>query len=421
MCHLNLCMVMMFSTLSVTHFASDAEAHRILVLDNLSSQGAATGSRIRIVEVESGKTLAEAKTGYKPDIGLSTNGDMLVVLTDYFGGNRRGHCKLEFYRTSDLKLIDSGMLPINGRNEYFAWPSFPAVGFSPSGKEVLVQQVVSYHSNDKPISFTVDDAFIRCVKRELGDGEAFMSCLKETKIPRSRSIRFLRVADWPTVQIWNSYLGAIESVDLSSGKIQSRVGLYDDPRLQNYDPSYFEKPEIGGKLYLSLSTVKGEVVTRDGRYAYYIPQQPHTRQQQDPGYIRKIDLTVHPPKVVKKSDDRQHDLRSTVAVVTGSPRETLFVVKDKVNTKGSNLEDSRSIRVFSTVDLKFLKEIELSISDCGFLEASRDGEYVYALDRENGRLAVVDVATGREFRVLDSIGKYPVIVLSLPYKPAEKE
>ncbi len=76
-------------------------------------------------------------------------------------------------------------------------------------------------------------------------------------------------------------------------------------------------------------------------------------------------------------------------------------------------EPSRWVKVFSTADLTFKRQIELPLTDCQDLEVSRDGKYLYALDAENAKLAVLETASGRALKVLD-VGKYPLLMMALP-------
>jgi hypothetical protein len=54
-----------------------------------------------------------------------------------------------------------------------------------------------------------------------------------------------------------------------------------------------------------------------------------------------------------------------------------------------------------------------SLTNCDCLAASHDGKYLYALDRKGG-MAVVDISSGKEVKVLRDVGNHPALVLALP-------
>jgi hypothetical protein len=43
-----------------------------------------------------------------------------------------------------------------------------------------------------------------------------------------------------------------------------------------------------------------------------------------------------------------------------------------------------------------------------------DGNYLYALDPETAKLAVFDIARGKEIKVVDKLGTYPLMIFPLP-------
>src|SRR5262249_55096214 len=153
-----------------------------------------------------------------------------------------------------------------------------------------------------------------------------------------------------------------------------RLGLDDDDVLRRIDPEELEKPDILNELQLRLSPVRGRVVPTEARYAYYVPKQFARRE---PGFLKKIDLAVEPPKVVLKGEKPAPDLRPDVAAASETGK-ALFVVQQKID--GAAEVASRRVKVFSTVDLTLQSEMDLPLTDCDQLEASHDGKYMYALD-----------------------------------------
>jgi DNA-binding beta-propeller fold protein YncE len=251
------------------------------------------------------------------------------------------------------------------------------------------------------------------VKQEVDDGGFFATCRKTVKVPRAYGVSLVRVADWPRVHLFNGMLGLLEVADFDSGRILSRLPLGDDPVLEKTDPADLDKAE--SRLIFRLRG-RGEVVAAGGRFAYYVPREPW--DQQEPGFLKKIDLAADPPKVVRKGAEPEKDLRPGATAVAEAAG-TLFVVQEKF-PRGNTYQPSRRVKVFSAAELKLQREIEVSLDDCQRLEVSRDGKYVYALNPDQAKVAVLDATTGREVKVLDQVGKYPYILMALPEAVEEK-
>jgi hypothetical protein len=132
----------------------------------------------------------------------------------------------------------------------------------------------------------------------------------------------------------------------------------------------------------------------------------------EPGFLKKIDLAAEPPKMACQGDKREPDLRARI-VAASEPAGALFVLEDRRNPQFTH-EPSRRVKVFNASDLKFQRTIELPLTDCHCLQVSRDGKYLYALDAEEAKLAVVDIALGRQVKVLENVGTYPYFLRALP-------
>jgi hypothetical protein len=341
-------------------------------------------------------------------MGISPHGDLVATLSQYYvAGSPEPGPRLEVYASADLHLLQKGAFPPGlGRNDYAAWPQFPRLQFSPKGDEILVQKMDSYLNNEKPVRRSVDNVLLTCLKREL-DGGRFRQVRKTVNVLRCRGPVFLRVTDWPRVVVWNVHLGAIEVLNVDSGDIVSRLAIGDDPILSSIDPERLEKPDIGNVVML-LQALRGIVVSSDGQFGIYVPERVGG---QGPGYLRKIDLAANPPRIVATGKNPQGDLNSETAAVSGDGG-AVFVAKDTLDAKGNRLP-SRQIRVFRTLDLEPATEITASVN-VDYLAASGDGQQLYVLDRDQHRVAVVDVRTGREVRVLDHVGSHPVAILAVP-------
>jgi len=114
----------------------------------------------------------------------------------------------------------------------------------------------------------------------------------------------------------------------------------------------------------------------------------------------------------------ESNVRDSIAVVS-ERAERLFVLDDRRNPAGA-YQPARSLKAFSTGDLRFQCEIEVPLADCHWLAASCDGKYLYAagplagppfdeLSITQSRLAVIDASSGREVKILEA-GQRPAVV-----------
>lgn len=384
--------------------ASAGEPHRVLILTNKDRDRQFVTAQVLVVDIDSGKISAQAETGYRPDVAVSPKGDVVAVVAAHaVAGRFQRHDRLELYRLPDLRKLESGPLPFTARLQHGVLPPHPLIQFSPDGGELIVQALESFVNDETPIRKTVDQLRLNCVKLELDENGAFKSCQQSVLVPRCRAVAFLRVEDWPRVHIWNEHLGVIQVVDLSTAKNLKRLPIGDDPQLNLFDSAELEKPNIG-ELYFRLNALRGTVFPADGRYGYYIPWQR--------GFIRKIDLAADPPSVLRQGQTRYEDLDATVAATSGKGHA--IFVKVKGEDRGGSLAPSARLRVFNTFDLEPQGEIDLSIDNINKLEASLDGKYMYAVDWLHARLAVIDIGTGREIKVLDDVGHDPAMIIALP-------
>ena len=211
--------------------------------------------------------------------------------------------------------------------------------------------------------------------------------MKSWKKPRCHGVKVLRVADWPKVHIWDRMAGLLEVVDFSTGKILSTLPLGSG----------------------------GSMVASGGRSAYYIPRRALSGELA--GLVREVDLTANPPRVVRESEDRLSGYGAGFALSEAAG--ALLLVTHKPPREETH--QPYHVRVFSTSELKLRREFDLSFTtarrmelDTQPIEVSRDGNYLYALNPDDAKLAVIEIATGRELKVLDAVGKYPLIMIALP-------
>jgi hypothetical protein len=248
-------------------------------------------------------------------------------------------------------------------------------------------------------------AVLNVVKREVDSDGFFKHSRQTVRVPRSYGVQLLRVADWPRVQLWNSYLGLLEVADLDRGQIVSRLFLTDDlPAEASRNAAELEKADARRMMRLRH---RGQVIA-GGRYAYYVPTRYSPREP--PGLMKKIDLTANPPRVVLRSKDRPPALW---AAAVSESAGALFVLKDERARDGRQLP-ARRVMVFSTKDLTLQRAFDLPLKDGSRLTASRDGKYLYALDPDKAKLVVIDAVSGRPVKILSQVGKYPYLLIAMP-------
>jgi hypothetical protein len=386
----------------------EPDVHRILVLDAMRKDKIADNCEILLMEVESGKILSRKEIGFNPDICLSQKGDTLAILTNFnVGGIGQPETRLEFVRTTDLSLLEQGLVRVD-RGATMRGPTRPDSALSPNADEVIVPWLGSARTDEKPLKRPYNSTLLSRVKRELDKDGFFKVVQPKVVVPRGQGLVFLRLADWPRILLWDQALAVIQQIDLTTGAIDNTLRLGAFPPLDLVDPKELEKP-IGNLDFRlgSQGTVCGEP---SGRYAYYIPR-VHGEPDLKPGRLMKIDLAVSPPKVIREGKEPQPDLYGISAI--SEPGHAIFALKYKT-PPGKSYQPSNELKIFSSLDLNFQDEIKISLRNVDSLRASWDGRYMYALDPDEAKLSVISIATGKEIKVLDNIGKVPTMVLALP-------
>jgi hypothetical protein len=361
-----------------------AESHRVLVLDVGTPRGA-DNHRLMLLEVESGKVLADVELGLSTNLAVSDDGRTVAALT-YVGAGAKREPRLNFYRAADLSPLQTGLLPKAvpppGRSKLGMGAN---IYFSPDGKEIVFCGLATQGNVDAATTA------ITRVKREL-DADGFYRSVTAAKIEPCRGVYFVSLAKWPQAIVLNQTFTELLTVDLESGDILHRLPV----------------AEPGPDTYMPMRG-RGIAISGGGRHAYFLPRKP--------GQLKKIDLLSDPPVMIATGGD--FNLRWNRHAVS-ERAERVFAVEDRWNPTGL-YEPSRWVKVFSTSDLSFQREIELPLADCHWLAPSRDGKYLYAtgpthgppfadLSIDHARLAVIDAASGREVNVL-SVGRHPTWVM----------
>jgi hypothetical protein len=353
---------------------SSAETHRAMVVSATHDQNSAAPCELRVVEIESGRIIARVQVGSIADAALTQEGDLVAVKSGYrVDGDSERHRRLEIFRTGDLSLVQRSFVPVR-TNQYKRVPSNVRMQFSADGKELIVQGMESGGGNVRN-----GRAVLTRLQRELDDAGKFKIAGQPFKVPDAPTVNFISSAQWPRIAGWNSYGSALMVLDLHANSVLSTLGLGGSP----------------------ASTV----VTSDGKNAYYVPHNAT-------GQLRKIDLAADPPKVVRTSEEPQPQLEARTAVVSETAG-ALYVAEFKIKPDGTGVLPSPLVKTFHTQTLAAAADINLSLTDCDCLAASRDGKYLYALDFAGG-MSVVDTSSGKEIKVLRDVGKHPALVLALP-------
>jgi hypothetical protein len=377
-----------------------AKNHRVLILDSGGDRGG-PHQRIILLEIESGKVLAEAATGSHTDIGLAPRGD---VVSAVFNAEDRSD-RLAFYRTSDLKQLSACRMPALNRVVYHNGVSNDT-RFAPDGSELIVK------TWDPQAGASADQLalWLRSLKKETDPGGICAFSRPALKVRRSWGLRILRVADWPRVHAWNPNLGLLEVLDFDKGEVVGRVELV-DPALVGDQPAKLEEPANQLDRVLRL---QGFVVSSGGRYAYYLPTKVAAN---GPGkFLKKIELTADSPRVVFKSTEPAAGFRENIAAISEAAG-LIFALDDERQGINHITVPSHRVRVLNTKDLKTARTFELPLTDCRGLEISVDGKLLYALGTDHkGALTrlVVDAVTGKTIQVLKNVGTYPYVLVPLP-------
>jgi hypothetical protein len=389
--------------------SANADSHRLIVLDIGRFPTGRPGSqehRLLLFDIDSGKVVSAAKLGFNTSIGVSPRGDAVAALSYVRANVPGGSTILSYFRGKDLSPAETGRFPDNIPRLAYQLGAAADIALSPDGKALLLCGLGGGGNVD--LAATV----LTPVRRELDNGSFKVG--KTVRIPHCRSVDFVSLAGWPRIHVLNHTFTLLEAVDLQTGEIRSKLPLGDDPAMGQINLTALEKADFG--LILRVRN-QGTVVAGGRRYAYYIPlpashhpAAPAYRKQG--GFLKKIDLHADPPRVIARGKSAEADLNNAIAAVSESAG-ALFVLELRHNPRRAQ-EPSHWVKVFRTSDLKYQREIELPLKDCASLRVSSDGKYLYALNPEEAKLAVLDAGSGRTVKVLDVPARYPLLVLPVP-------
>jgi hypothetical protein len=375
--------------LVLTALSLGADSHRVVVLDTGGHSGA-DKQRLLLIEIESGRVLADAELGVLTNLAVSGDENMVAALTTVVQVGRP-QTKLNFYRTANLSLVQTGGLstPVHGPGRSKA--GFAAnIHFSPDNSEIVFCGLVPREPGSVGNVDTATTGIVR-VKRER-DGENFYRPIVAATIGPCRSVDFVSLNQWPKVIALNQTTSELLTIDLDRGDIVHSLTVAEPARVS----------------FMPMR-LRGLCLSDDGRNAYFLPRKS--------GLLKKIDMSGEPQVATARGAD-ESNLRQNVAAV--SERAGRIFILDDRRTPMSAYDPTRWIKVFSAADLRFQQEIELPLADCHALATSHDGKYLYAIGPLDGppfaelsitrsRLAVIDAASGRELKILEA-GQRPALV-----------
>jgi hypothetical protein len=369
--------------------ATEIDLHRVVVLDAGAHRGA-DKHRLALVEVESGKELANVELGTATNVGVSVDGKTVSALT-FSSGAAGCECRLSFYRAEDLSLIETGTI---SDSAILPGPLMAGYGaniyFSQDGKEIVYCGLAPREPGRVANVDFATTAIIR-VKRELDEVGSYRPTVAATVSP-CRSVRFVSVAKWPNVVVLNETVTELLSIDLDRGDVVNNLPV----------------AEPGPVSFMPMR-LQGICLSENGKNAYFLPRKP--------GLLKKIDLSGD-PQVTLARGAQDTSVRHYVATVS-ERAERIFILDDRRNPTGV-YAPTRWVKAFRTAELSFQQEFEMPLADCHWLAASLDGKYLYATGPLNGPpfdelsirrsgLAVIEASFGREVKVLEA-GKRPALV-----------
>jgi hypothetical protein len=369
--------------------AAVGDSHRILVLDAGAHRGA-DNHRLLLVEVESGKGLANVELGTATNVGVSGDGKTVAALT-FRSGSAGSETRLSFYRTDDLSLMDTGTLAESSVLPGRLMAGYGAnIHFAPDGKEIVYCGLAPREPG-RVANVDFATTVITRVKREVDDRGAYRSLAAATVEP-CRAVDFVSLTKWPKVVVLNQTTSELLTIDLDGGDIVHRLTVT-EPASVSFMPM----------------RLRGICLADGGGNAYFLPRKP--------GLLKKIDLTGDPQVTIARGAG-EANVRGYVAAASEHAGR-VFLLDDRRNPAGLH-QPARTLKVFSTADLSFQQEIEVPLADCHWLAVSRDGKYLYATGPLNGPpfeelsitrscAAVIDASSGCEVKILEA-GQRPALV-----------
>ena len=165
-----------------------ADSHRVLVLDIGREENKRPGlyhHRLLVLEIESGKVLAQAELGTHTSLALSPRGEVVATLSEYRVGDVYED-RFKIFRASDVKLLETGLLPASVPRFAYQQCAARDIELSPDGQAIIVQGA-------EPGLGVADLATtsLHCVKREVDAQSFYTLCheiVEKTALPRCEGV-----------------------------------------------------------------------------------------------------------------------------------------------------------------------------------------------------------------------------------------
>lgn len=339
----------------------------LYVLDPQSKSGG-DGSRIWLLDPETGKAMGSIRAGYQPDMALSPDGARLYIVS----GERE---------TGELAVIDTGHgtvqhVPFPDRILYTPWyarlPPFTSMTLSSDGKalRILGQRTFPPEKAESQV-FTFDTLTGRFLPTTLNIG----TCGDLANfVPASTAGQFDVLCDWDNT---------LHSVRLDSAYRETSNTVV---KL----PGEAHCPAAAGFMMADKNRLA--LIRHDGT----IDEMDRATQS-----FRPTEVTgkCAPPWVVSSLNWPRSPDGAKVYVGYGPPTP-------------NNLATSERIKVFDTANWKQLGAVQTS-APFWSAAASEDGTIIYAMVPEQHRILVIDATTLEEKRVV-GVGKRPAAAIVSP-------
>src|SRR5262249_20240626 len=153
--------------------------------------------------------------GTHTSLAVSPKGDVVAAVYDRWkeeGALALSH--LDFYRGSDLKPLECGLLPPAVPRMSYQLGAASDSWLSPDGQTLIVQGPEYHGDTNAHMATTV----LNCVKRKLDKNGFFKLSDKPVRIPRAHGVDVVSVQNWPRVHVWNRNLNLLKVVDFDNGK-----------------------------------------------------------------------------------------------------------------------------------------------------------------------------------------------------------
>lgn len=342
--------------------------------------------RLLILDIESGRVAAEARTGSLPEVAVSKDGALIAVVSDRSAEQRkRLPPHLTVFDADDLSVLADRSLPFDYRFRRF--PHFitdSTFCFSPDNEIILV---LSPCEPGAAAEGQVEQGFAYYVpidwKGRGGRSEVFSVSrnLKTCSTPFEGANPILSTNLWPRVAVGDRNHNAVVMLDLSSGGPGKPTRLF-----ELLPPLKDGRVEHPGYL----------VPMHEGDTAVFVPE------TERPSPLRTVGLSNGEPRVLKQSQKFYGDLQRPFA----ASERLLFAAPCPVD------ETPQEVRMLDLRSLAPAGSINAGISYKS-LHAAHDGSTLYAISWSPPSITAIDPHNGTSRRYLEGMATGPLTLFPL--------